>query len=168
MGVPWVSVRGFPACITSRAPSHLSGRRLYSKVRAWKIEALRRGGQQSWDLKGTLPAPDAPTKVSTTVGNGICISLLGLPEHSTRNQEGFTEMYYVTDTSLSLPFRKIQEEEGFTDIMHVQATCAQPHVSLSQFLPQLSLERLPGGEQAAGSMSQVVSCMSRAGWPWAF
>lgn len=51
----------------------------------------------------------------------------------------------------SLSSRKIQEEEGFTDNLRVQASCAQPHVSWPQFLPQLSLERPPEGQVEGAS-----------------
>lgn len=63
---------------------------------------------------------------------------------------GFTGTFCLTDTSLPLSFRKIQEEEGFTDILRVQATGAQPHVSLPQFLLWLGLERLPRGSYQWG------------------
>lgn len=68
-----------------------------------KIEAQRWCGQQSWELKGVLSASGTPTKVSITVGEGVCIILLRLPEQSITDQETSQKL----TVSLSLPFRKI-------------------------------------------------------------
>lgn len=100
-------------------------------------------------LRGALFATGTPPNGRSTAGRASVSACWGNWREAPLTG-GFTGTFCLMDTSLPLSFRKIQEEEGFTDILCVQATCAQPHVSVPQFLLWLGLERLPGGSKQWG------------------